>query len=125
MQGLIAQREIYTNGIIEGIGPLGLQNRSATLAPTLFNTFISTAIGLMTIIAAIWFTFNLITGAISIITSGGDKVKVTEARSRITMGLVGLVIIIAAMFIIELIGTLIGFDLVLNPAGFIRNLPAR
>jgi hypothetical protein len=79
----------------------------------------------MTIIAAIWFTFNLITGAISIITSGGDKVKVTEARSRITMGLVGLVIIIAAMFIIELIGTLIGFDLVLNPAGFIRNLPAR
>lgn len=123
MERLITQRQIFTNGIFEGIGPLGLENRAATEAPTLFNTFISSAIGLMTMIAAIWFIFTLVTGAIGIISSGGDKAKVAEARSRITTGLIGLVILISAVFIVELIGTLIGFNLILNPAEFIRNLP--
>ena len=74
-------------------------------------------------IAAIWFTFSLVTGAISIISSGGDKAKVAEARARIVTALIGLVVIIAAIFIVELIGTLIGFDLILNPGEFIQALP--
>ena len=120
MHNLIAIREQIIPGFFEGIGPLGLQNRAASDAPTLFNTFISNVIGILTIVAAIWFTFTLISGAISVITSGGDKNKIAEARGRIMMGLVGLVIVIVSIFLIELIGTLIGFDLILNPAEFIN-----
>ena len=123
MHQLIAQREIFIKGLFEGIGPLGLEGRSKEEAPSLFNTFLARTIGLLTMIAAIWFTFSLVTGAISIISSGGDKAKVAEARARIVTALIGLVVIIAAIFIVELIGTLIGFDLILNPGEFIQALP--
>jgi hypothetical protein len=74
----------------------------------------------MTIIAAIWFTFTFIIGAIGIIASGGDKTALEGARKKIASGLIGLVIVVAAIFIIELIGWLIGFDLILNPAEFLN-----
>jgi len=124
MENLIVQREIPIPGDFRGFGQLGLENDAPFIAPLVFNVFLSRAIGLMTMIAAIWFTFTLISGAISVISSGGDKAKVAEARAKITTGLVGLVIIIAAIFIVELIGTLIGFDLILNPAEFIQSLPS-
>ena len=122
MHNLIAQIEIPIPGNIEGIGPLGLEGRAPAQSTTLFNVFLSTIIGLMTIIAAIWFTFLLITGAISIITSGGDKTKVAEARGKITTAIIGLVVVIAAIFIIQLIGTLLGFNLILNPGEFIQQI---
>src|SRR3972149_1445706 len=123
MENLIVQREIPIPGDFRGFGQLGLENDAPFIAPLVFNVFLSRAIGLMTMIAAIWFTFTLISGAISVISSGGDKAKVAEARAKITTGLVGLVIIIAAIFLIELVGALLGFDLILNPAEFIRSLP--
>ena len=123
MENFIAQREIPINGTIEGFGPLGLEGRNPQESTNIFNFFISSTIGLLTIIAAIWFLFVLITGAISIISSGGDKAKVAEARGRITTGLIGLIVVIAGIFILELIGTLIGFDLILNPGEFIQRIP--
>jgi len=123
MQDLLTQREINIPGNIEGIGPLGLEGRGAAQSTTIFNVFLSSVIGLMTIVAAIWFTFLLITGAISIITSGGDKAKLTEAKGKIATAIIGLVVVIAAIFIIQLVGTLLGFDLILNPGEFIQRIP--
>jgi hypothetical protein len=74
----------------------------------------------MTVIASIWFTFNLIIGAIGIMTSGGDKGKLESSRSRITSGLIGLVIVIAAVFIVQLVGSLIGLgSIILRPTDLI------
>ena len=80
----------------------------------IFANFISGIIGIMTIIAVIWAIFSIITGAISIISSGGDKQALESARKRITMGIVGLVIVIAALFLIELVGYLLGLKDILN-----------
>jgi len=96
---------IAPNGGFTGIGTLGTPKGTGI---TNFSSVISMTIGVMTMIAFIWFTFVLITGAIGIISSGGDKQALENARKRITSGVIGLIIVIAAVFILDLIGTIFG-----------------
>jgi len=107
----LAQIRLAPEGGFRGFGALGLEGRDPSEAPLIFNQFIRSTIGLLTIVAFIWFLFLLIFGAIGVLTSGGDKAKVSDAKSRITTGLIGLVIIIAAVFIADLIGTILGIDI--------------
>lgn len=120
MKNLIALKPIDLGEPLRGIGPLGLEEATTGEgAVGTFTKFISSAIGLMTIIAIIWFVFLLVAGAIGIISSGGDKASLENSRKRITTGLVGLVVIVAAIFIIRLIGKLIGIPNILDlPALF-------
>lgn len=92
-------------GNITGIGPLGNPQGNGI---TNFQVFLSTAIGLMTIIAFIWFIFSFITGAIGIISSGGDPKAYESARKKITTGIIGVVVVIAAIFVIDLVGVIFG-----------------
>jgi hypothetical protein len=107
-------------GNITGVGPLGFENTSAVDAPNIFSTFISSILGLMTMIAAIWFLFVFLGGAYGIISAGGNKNAYEEAQKKITSGLIGLVVVIASSFTIDLVGRLIGFDLILDPAQMIQ-----
>lgn len=104
---------IAPSGGFKGFGPLG-NVASSTEAIKTFSKFISSTIGIMTIIAIIWFVFLLITGAIAWMSAGGDKNALEAAKKRITTGLIGLVVLIAAIFIIDLIGSLIGIPNILN-----------
>jgi hypothetical protein len=107
----LADIPLAPEGGFKGFGPLG--NPEGTGIST-FSQFISSTIGLMTIIAIVWFTFVFITGAIAMISAGGDKQAMESARKRITSGLIGLVVVIAALFILDLIGNLIGIPNILN-----------
>ena len=98
----------------EGIGPLGLEGMDTTEAPSVFNTFLSATIGLLTVIAGIYFIFLFMMGAIGILTSGGDKAGLEVAKKRLTTGILGLVVVISAVFVINLIGYLLGLD-ILHP----------
>lgn len=71
---------------------------------------ISTAIGAMTVIAAIYFIFQIITGGIAIMNSQGDPGKVESARQSITNGLIGMIVVSTATILVSLIAWLIGFD---------------
>ena len=102
---------ISPSGGFKGIGPLGNPTGTGIDA---FTKFISSAIGLMTIVAIIWFIFTLISGAIAMITAGSDKASLESARKKITTGLIGLVVTVAAIFLIDLIGYLIGIPDILN-----------
>jgi len=93
-------------GTFEGFGPLGKPGGEGV---NLFTQIISSAIGLITVIAFIWFVFLFITGAISIMTAGGDKQKLESSRQKI---------IIAAMSVISLIGTIFGIDILNLPKLF-------
>lgn len=88
-------------------------------ALTKFADVMSMVVGLLTVIAGLYFVFTLITGALAWLTAGGDKMGTENAQKRITHGLVGLVIIIAAIFIIDIIGKILGIDL-LTPGKFIE-----
>ena len=88
MKNLQAQIPVYPPGEkLEGEGPLGLEGKLSSEGILIFQKIISSAIGVITIIATIWFIVQFITGAVGIISSGGDKAKYEEARSKITNGL--------------------------------------
>lgn len=92
-------------------GTLGEPNGNA---PTLLAQVLSAAIGVLTIVAAIFFVFKLVSGAIAIISAGGDTGKIAKARSDITTGLVGLVVVVTAMILAGFIFTLLGIPGILN-----------
>lgn len=110
-------------GEIRGLGPLGLENIPITIdyAVGLFNQVIQNIVGIMTIVAGIWFIFQVIIGGIGWLTAGGDKAKVESAQKKITQGIIGLAIVIIAIFLIDLIGTLLGLE-ILRPGQFIVNI---
>ena len=100
-------------GQLKGFGPLG-NVASKEEAISTFSKFISSTIGLMTIIAVLLFIFVFITGSIGIITAGGDKAALETAKKKITTGIIGFVVTIASIFVIKLIGYLIGIPNILN-----------
>ena len=112
----LADIQLAPEGGFRGFGPLGLEGKDPTDAPGLFTQFLSSTVGIITVIAFIWFVFLLLTGAFGLMTAGSDKAQVENARKRITSGVVGLVVVIAAIFLVDLFGTLLGIPNILNPA---------
>lgn len=109
MMNKIAQINLAPSGGYKGFGALGLEQNQDGV--TIFATFISSTIGLITVIAIVWFIIVFITGALGIITSGGDKNSNESARKKITSGIIGLIVTILGMLIIRFIGKLFGLDL--------------
>lgn len=106
--------DLFPSGGFKGFGPLGLEGRQAFEADIIFTKFLSSTIGLMSIVAIIWFIFLLITGGYGYMTAGGDKAKIEKAQKTIFNGIVGLAITVFAIFIVKFIGSLLGIDFILN-----------
>lgn len=114
----------FLGGRFEGFGPLGETWRYVFRqgeAISLFNRVISIIIGVMTIAAGLWFIFQFMIGAFGWLTAGGDKAAVENAQKRITNAMIGLVIVVAAVFLIDLLGGLLGLE-ILNPGKFILGI---
>lgn len=109
MNNLLADIPLVPGGI-KGLGTSPLANPGST-APGILANIISVSIGVMTIIAIIWFVFIFISGAIGIMGAGADKNALEAAKKRISTGLIGLVIVIVAVFVIDLVGYLLGFPI--------------
>lgn len=113
VHNLLAQTPIDL-GTFVGEGPLGKPSVSSNDpggAAWLFSKMISNAIGVMTIVGFIWFLFVLFSGAIGWLGSGGDKQKLQNSQKQITNGLVGLVIIISAVFLTKIMEILFGIKI--------------
>ena len=110
MNILAADVKLYPDTKFTLFGPLG--DFQPTQAPNVLTGIISTAIGVMTVIAFIWFIFQFIVAAIQIISSGGDKGSLTSARQKLTTSIIGVVVVISAIFIFELIGFILGFSII-------------
>ena len=105
---------------LTGQGPLGLEGGEDP--GDIFNKYVSSIIGLITIIAIIWFIFLFVFGSFGIMTSGGDKAALESAKKRLTTGVIGLIIVISAIFMIQVIGELLGLEGFLNPAQLIEDI---
>ncbi|MBP9817815.1 hypothetical protein KBC75_03635 [Candidatus Shapirobacteria bacterium] len=72
-------------------------------------------IGVLTIVAAIYFAIQVILAGYAFITSEGDPKKMEQARARLTEGVLGLTITVVALGLGALIASLAGipniFDL--------------
>lgn len=72
------------------------------------GALITALVGTMLILSALLAFLFLVLGGISWITSGGDKVKLEEARNKITHAIVGLIVVGAAWAIMILIQNFLG-----------------
>ena len=93
-----------------GLGPLGLEGKQLTEAPIIFAAVVSNIIGFMTVVGAIWFTFQVIIAGFTWLSSGGDKQKVADARSKLTNAIVGIVVVVLAIVIVRLVAVLLKIE---------------
>ena len=117
----LAQREvpIAPDGGLHGPGPTVPTNEGA-LGESAAH-LISVVIGLFTLVAGLWFLVQLILGGYAYMSAGGNKEKAQVASQKITKALIGLVIVVLAIFIINLLGYILGIDF-LDIIGIIQNL---
>lgn len=100
--------------------PLG-KDAAANETGIQLNKLISTIIGVMTVVAAIWFIFQFIIAGFQWIQSGGEKNNLEQARDKITNSLIGLIIVVSAWIFMGVIGRILGLK-ILNPGEIIINL---
>lgn len=117
MKNFIAQNPQNIGGPITGIGNYGT---SANWQVN-FSRILTVIVGLLTVIAGIYFIFLLISGGIAWMASGGDKGKLAAARSTMVSGAIGLAIVVAALFIAEILGGLLNIN-ILDPSSILDTL---
>lgn len=106
MDVLAADIEIQPGGDFSSLGSLTI------------GGIVSGLIKLVLIVAFLAFFFFLVIGGIRWIASGGDKAHTETARAQITSALIGLVIVVSAWAIVELINRFFGINI------FELNLPS-
>lgn len=73
-----------------------------------FGEFVNKLIGPGLALAMLGVLFYLVTGAIKLMVSGGEKEKVAAARESITRAIIGLVLIFAVFLLADLVPYLLG-----------------
>lgn len=104
----------------EGFGPWANLGDIAAAAGA-FTGVISRTLGLLTIVAGLWFVFQLIWGSYDFLYAGAEKERVERAKKRITNAVVGIIITVAAYAIASLVGSMLGFK-ILDPGSIIQDL---
>ena len=105
----ISDLNLAPTGGFTGHGPFN--PTSATNAVNILSNVLSITVGFLSVIASIYFLFKVITGGLAIISAGGDKGKVAAARTSITNGLIGLLIVLLSTIIVGFIGVIIGIEI--------------
>jgi uncharacterized membrane protein len=106
-------------GTFNGIG--GISNVDPATSPAAFTKVMSTALGILTVIAGLFFLFRLITAAFKWIGAGGNKDSLSSAQKQITSSLIGLVIVVLSYALVGLIGSILGLN-ILNLTPLINSL---
>ena len=102
---------------IEGPGINPGTNPDQTL-----DKIVSNLIGFMSIIAIVWFAIQVILAGYKYISSKGDKNKIEEAGKSLTNGILGLLIVIIAVFLTSFLTKLMGLGDVLDLPAQINKL---
>ncbi|HSV94911.1 MAG TPA: hypothetical protein VLH94_03010 [Spirochaetia bacterium] len=103
-------------GGIKGIGPFGFETAgvSGPETQTQLSNILSTVITTLTVVGGLAFVIFFTLGGLKWLTAGGDKAKVEEAKTQMTQGVIGLVAIVAGLFVTGIVGNILGVD-ILNP----------
>lgn len=92
---------------IEGPGRIPPNNIEAT---TMLEKLASNIIGVLTIVAVLFFVIQIIFAGYSFISSGGDEKVMETSRKKLTNGVLGLFIVVVAVGIGSLIAKLLGLN---------------
>ena len=94
---------------------------SASAAAANFEEFISNTIGLLTVIAGVFFILYFVVGGISWVTAGGDQGKIQKARDQMIQGVIGMIVIALSYGLIGIFGSFFGLD-ILHPGNVVQTL---
>ena len=83
---------------------------------------ISQIIGILTIVAVIFFAIQIIFAGYNFISSEGDEKKMEMARKTLTNGILGLIIVVVAVGLGSLIALLLGIPNVLDLNTMLTNM---
>lgn len=75
-----------------------------------FTSGFSAIIGLLTILAALYFMIQILLAAYTILGSGGQSAKLDEGRNKITYAVIGLAVVVASYAIVGLVSNLFGIN---------------
>lgn len=120
---LLADLPLGQIGGNQGFGPWGDVGKSTEISTSAnaFTGIISKVIGVMTIVAGLWFILQFVIAGFNYMQAGGDSAKVRDAGAKITNAAIGLLTVVASYAIISLFGKMLGFD-ILNPQDIITKL---
>lgn len=112
----------------QGLGPLGGETSPGVYnifgkysATEKFDRIISLTLGVMTVVAGLWFIFQIFISAIEWLSSGGEKQHVENARKKITNSVIGLLIVVVSYGLILTFGNILGIKGILSPSEVIVN----
>ena len=83
---------------------------------------ISGVIGVLTIVAFIYFAIQIILAGYSFISSQGDAAKLKAARDRLTNGILGIVVVVIAFGLTAFLASLLGIENVFSLSTFINSI---
>lgn len=106
-------------GPLQGTGRFVPQN--AADGPNQIENLFTTIFGFLTIVAGLAFLIYFLVGALNWVTAGGDEKKVDAAKSYMTNGAIGMIIIVATYAIIWIVGEVLGIS-ILHPGKAINSL---
>lgn len=106
-----------------GLGPLA-NIKTGLEALTQLASVISLIIGVLTIIAGIYFMIQFLLGGLNWIGASGDKGKLQSAQDRMSQAIIGLIIVVAAYAVVSIIGKILGIENILlqNPQALFDQL---
>lgn len=81
---------------------------------------VSNLLGILTIIAGLWFTINFLLAGLEWISSSGNPEKVQKAQNKMIHSAVGLITVVAAYSIAFIVSKILGVN-ILNPAEYLNN----
>ena len=102
--------------------PIGGMGQAGSDPAAQVEKIVSGFIGFLTVIAVIYFVFQIIFAGYAWITAAEDPQKLKQARDKIGQSLIGLVIVFFSMAIVGVIAYLLGGINVFNLAEFLNNL---
>ncbi len=92
------------------LDPVGVDPNKYGNATLTAEKIIGQVIGILTIVAFIYFAIQMILAGYAYFTSEGDKGKIETARKRLTEGILGAFIVVIALGLAALIASLAGID---------------
>lgn len=108
----------------EELGPwtdIGKKGTTIAVVALKFTFLLSRVISIMTVVAGLYFMFNIFIAAYGYLHAGGSDEKVKQSTESILHSVIGLIIVIAAYALVSLLGALLGFE-ILKPGKFIKEL---
>lgn len=86
------------------------------------DKIISKVIGVLTLVAFIFFVLQIIFAGYAFISGQGDEKKVESARKRLTDGILGITIVVIAFGVSSLIASILGIDGIFNLTKMIEDI---